>query len=199
MKAILLLDSSNLNDKTTIKSPKIYELDIVKNYVVGDKTESLDNVFAQTNADAILILDKKLAIQISALIANNFDYFDPNAKPQQTEILDYLHHNYLTITTKQGIEKIPLSTINYFKAEDKYIIACSDNKEYLINNSLEKMSKQYEKFFIQIHRKYLVAINNIQKLEKDELGKSYVQLKNAITLPVSRRNLSSVRKLLLKN
>jgi DNA-binding LytR/AlgR family response regulator len=102
--------------------------------------------------------------------------------------------------THQGIQLVPVTEVDYFQAEHKYVIAHHSEGELLIEDSMSSLEQEFANDFIRIHRKTIVALAKIEKLVKDAAGKHYIKLRaQELELPVSRRQLPKVRKILLCN
>ncbi len=93
---------------------------------------------------------------------------------------------YVTVHSS-GIDlDIPLKDILYFKADMKYIAVVTENKEFLINQTLLNLEDKYPNF-IKLHRAFLVNPRYIIKIKKVD-NNLFVSLKNHnIDIPVSRR------------
>lgn len=106
--------------------------------------------------------------------------------------------NFVFSKTHQGIQKIDISDIYYFQAEHKYVTAHYNDGQLLIEDTLDSLEQDLAGSFIRIHRKILVAKQQIQQLIKEASGQYKVRLKDVSEeLMVSRRKLSQVRKLLI--
>lgn len=108
--------------------------------------------------------------------------------------------SHISAKSSRGIELIALQDIRYFLADQKYVtvyyVQDGALKEILIDDPLKELEQDFGDSFVRIHRNSLVAVRHIKGLYKTELG---VQVKLA-DVPegpaVSRRHLSTVRKLL---
>lgn len=106
--------------------------------------------------------------------------------------------SYVTASTHQGIQSIPINEVNYFQAEHKYVVAHHLQGELLIDDSIASLEQEFVRNFVRVHRKTLVAIAKIEKLYKDASGQHFIKMANsAVQLQVSRRQLPKVRKILL--
>jgi two-component system response regulator AlgR len=83
------------------------------------------------------------------------------------------------------------------RAELKYVTVRTVEREYLIEESLTALEKEYASRFVRIHRNCLVARNAIAGFEKGgEEGESgwLMKLKGLDEkLPISRRQLTIVK------
>ncbi len=87
--------------------------------------------------------------------------------------------------------------IAYLKAEQKYVTACWPGGELLLDESLKSLETEFADRFVRIHRNTLVAIECITGLEKDPEGNSLVLVRDMpVRLPVSRRHVAALKKLL---
>lgn len=92
--------------------------------------------------------------------------------------------------------RVPVPEVLYFMAEDKYTRVLHARGELLIEDSLRTLEESFATDFIRTHRQYLVARARIEVLETHD-DQPQVRLRGVTAaLPVSRRCLPAVRKLL---
>ena len=108
--------------------------------------------------------------------------------------------SHISAKSSRGIELVPVDSIRYFLADQKYVtvfhIKEGELKEILIDDSLKELEQQLNSQFVRIHRNALVAVAHIQGLERGEQG-TYIKLEGITQGPqVSRRHLPDVKKLL---
>ena len=103
-------------------------------------------------------------------------------------------------TRIQGeLRLIPIESVSYFHADQKYITVHHGNGQDLIDDSLKSLEDEFTDEFVRIHRGALVAIDQIDRLEKTDDGKIRVVLRqeslaDSDELIISRRHLTNVRK-----
>jgi two-component system response regulator AlgR len=122
------------------------------------------------------------------------------AVPVQTEVLRELlpeARKNLSIHERGKIHLIPIEQVLYLRAELKYITVRTAEREYLIEEALTELEKEFATRFVRIHRNSLVAKSAIEGFEKggDE-GESgwMVKLKGLEErLAISRRQQHIVR------
>jgi two-component system, LytTR family, response regulator AlgR len=119
-----------------------------------------------------------------------------SAVPVRTEELKELlpePRKNLSIHERGKIMLIPIEEVLYLRAELKYITVRTAESEYLIEESLTALEKEFATRFVRIHRNCLVAKDEIEGFEKvadDETGESHwtVKLKGVEEkLAISRR------------
>lgn len=124
------------------------------------------------------------------------------AVPLRTEELKELTpepRKNLSIHERGKIQLIPIEDVLYLRAELKYVTVRTLENEYLIEESLTSMEKEFATRFVRIHRNCLVAKDEIEGFERvsdDETGEQHwtVKLKGLDEkLPISRRQQSIVR------
>jgi len=94
---------------------------------------------------------------------------------------------------------IPIGTISYFNADQKYVCVHHESGEDLIDDSLKSLEREFADEFVRIHRGALVAIDKVDRLEKSADGKTRVILRQEGEdvdgeLTISRRHLADVRR-----
>jgi two-component system response regulator AlgR len=122
------------------------------------------------------------------------------AVPVQTEVLRELlpePRKNLSIHERGKIHLIPVEQILYLRAELKYVTVRTAEREYLIEESLNALEKEFATRFVRIHRNCLVAKSEIEGFEKGgEEGESgwMVKLKGlGELLAISRRQQHIVK------
>ena len=100
---------------------------------------------------------------------------------------------------KGELRLIPIESISYFHADQKYITVHHGNGQDLIDDSLKSLEDEFTDEFVRIHRSVLVAVDQIDRLQKTDDGKIRVVLRqetlaDSDELIISRRHLTNVRK-----
>lgn len=101
------------------------------------------------------------------------------------------------------LKLIPVSDVQYFLADQKYVNVFHDNGQDLIDDSLKTLEEEFADAFVRIHRGALVAVASIESLRKTEDGRMQVALRGGSTeddegLIVSRRHMTNVKRRLKK-
>ena len=122
------------------------------------------------------------------------------AVPVQLEVLRELlpePRKNLSSHERGKIHLIPIEQVLYLRAEMKYVTVRTQEREYLIEESLNALEKEYIARFVRIHRNCLVARSAIDGFEKGgEDGESgwMVRLKGLDELlAISRRQQHIVK------
>lgn len=91
------------------------------------------------------------------------------AVPVQTEVLRELlpePRRNLSIHERGKIRLVPIEQVLYMRAEMKYITVRTVEREYLLEESLTELEKEFGARFVRIHRNCLVAKEAIIGFEK---------------------------------
>ena len=101
------------------------------------------------------------------------------------------------------LKLIPVSDVQYFLADQKYVSAFHTNGQDLIDDSLKALEEEFADTFVRIHRGALVAVSSIDSLRRTEDGRMQVMFRGGGTddnegLIVSRRHLTDVKRRLKK-
>ena len=100
---------------------------------------------------------------------------------------------YICSKTHRGIERIELETVRCFIAEEKYVLACGENQELLISDSLRDLESKFSDRLLRIHRKALIATKFLEGLYRSRQGWNVFLKGTDNQPPVSRRHLKQVR------
>ena len=109
---------------------------------------------------------------------------------------------HFSVVERNRIQLVPVGAVVYFKAELKYVTLRTREREYIIEESLVSLEKEFAATFLRIHRNCLVARAAISGFERsaasteDESHWEVVLEGVPERLPVSRRQWSEVREIL---
>ena len=97
------------------------------------------------------------------------------------------------------LKLIPIDEISMFRADQKYVSVDHDNGQDLIDDSLKSLEAEFGDRFVRIHRSALIAVDRIDRLEKNTEGKTRVVLREGsqvdnIELIISRRHVAEVKR-----
>ncbi|TDE10020.1 LytR/AlgR family response regulator transcription factor [Dyadobacter psychrotolerans] len=108
-----------------------------------------------------------------------------------------VNQNFIFVKTGYEEEKVLLDDLLYVEAEGNYISFILKNKKLLSRQSMTEVTSQLpETRFIRIHRSYLIAIDKIEKISRQELmiagqalpiGASYEEKINEIRERIKER------------
>ncbi len=123
-----------------------------------------------------------------------------DAVPVRTEVLQELTpepRSNLSTHERGRVLLIPIDQVLYLRAEMKYVTVRTAEREYLIEESLTALEKEYAARFVRIHRNCLVARAAISGFEKggDEGESGWLLKVEGVDekLPISRRQMSIVK------
>jgi two-component system response regulator AlgR len=91
------------------------------------------------------------------------------AVPVQTEVLRDLlpePRKHLSIHERGKIHLVPIEQVLFLRAELKYVTVRTVEREYLLEESLTAMEKEFVARFVRIHRNCLVAKDAIEGFER---------------------------------
>lgn len=113
------------------------------------------------------------------------------------------HRTHVSAQIRGTILLVPIRDIVCFLADHKYITVkySKDGQilETIIEDTLKALEEEFAGVFLRIHRNALIRTDKIEALAKQDDGRVLLQLKGLSDgFEVSRRHLSSVRKLMKK-
>lgn len=105
---------------------------------------------------------------------------------------------HLSVRSHRGIQLVPVSDIQFFMADQKYVRVVYSGGEVLIDEPLKELEIEFGARFVRVHRNALIAIHLVDALERDPDGQNFVRLRGVEErVPVSRRSVPALRKKLL--
>lgn len=84
--------------------------------------------------------------------------------------------NYISVIERGKVNMIDIDDILYLLSEHKYTTIKTKNKEYLSEETLVDLEREFASEFVRIHRNALVPVNKIQGFEKLKVA----SVKNAL-------------------
>ncbi len=116
------------------------------------------------------------------------------APPLSRQVLDAAAtqpRRHLSIHERGRIHLVAVGDILYLRAELKYVTVRTAEREFLVEESLQKLEDEFDPAFVRIHRNCLVAREAISGFERNaeesESGWAVVIKATGEKLPVSRR------------
>lgn len=105
---------------------------------------------------------------------------------------------FLPVTERNRIALVRVDEVLYFKAEQKYVVLRTVEREHLIEEPLIALEREFAEGFVRIHRNCLVSRNAVRGFERagdgdEEPRWSVVLAGIPDRLPVSRRQWAIVR------
>lgn len=86
---------------------------------------------------------------------------------------------HLQAAVGQSVELVPVETIVYLEAADKYVRAVTAQQEYWVRISLRELLPQLDpERFWQVHRSTVVNIDCVARAERQENGQALLDLRN---------------------
>ena len=123
-------------------------------------------------------------------------------KIKQNSIQNLIKHNDETkrfldrLVIKDGakINIVPIDKIRWLEAQDDYVMVHSDGSKLLKQKTMKYFENHLDpKYFVRIHRSYIVNIDFINHLELNEKDTYRIILKNNNPLPVSKTGLTKLK------
>jgi two-component system response regulator AlgR len=101
---------------------------------------------------------------------------------------------HVAARVRDELKLIPVKDIRFFRAEQKYVTVRHGRGEDLIEESLRQLEDEFARDFVRVHRSLLVAVAQIEALERTVEGYELRLRGEAEALPVSRRQVADLRK-----
>jgi len=106
--------------------------------------------------------------------------------------------SHLSVTERDRVTLVPVADICYMRAELKYVTLKTLQREYLLEESLVNLEKEFSASFLRIHRSCLVArkfVSGFEKIVDKGSDPHWVVLLKDLPekLPVSRRQSHVVK------
>jgi two-component system, LytTR family, response regulator AlgR len=122
----------------------------------------------------------------------------------EREVLERIDPNprrYFSVAERGRVTLVPVADVLFLRAELKYVTIRTREREFLIEDSLSQIEKEFAGTFVRIHRNCLVARALIRGVERGadedgDAGWSVILQGCEEKLPVSRRQWATLKELL---
>jgi two-component system, LytTR family, response regulator len=103
----------------------------------------------------------------------------------------------LLIRDRSNVHVIPVAQIDYIEAQDDYVSVRAAGRSYLKEQTLGELEAQLEsKGFLRIHRRFILNVTRLAKIELSEKNSRIAILNDKTELPISRSGYAKLRDLL---
>jgi two-component system LytT family response regulator len=103
----------------------------------------------------------------------------------------------ILIRDRADVHVIPVAKIDYFESQDDYVAVKAGGKTYLKEQTLTELESLLDSgAFVRIHRRYIVNLSRLSKLELAVTDSRIAILNDGTELPVSRSGYTRLRELL---
>jgi two-component system, LytTR family, response regulator len=103
----------------------------------------------------------------------------------------------LLIRDRSHVHVIPVEQIDYVEAQDDYVSIRAAGRSYLKEQTLGELEGQLAaKGFLRIHRRYILNVSRLAKIELSEKDSRVAVLHDKTELPISRSGYVKLRALL---
>ena len=152
---------------------------------------AVDYLLKPIRAQRLLQALQKVTTRSGATDGNSRDDVPPSAH------LNPNARSYLSCHERGKLLLIPVADVLYLRADTKYVMARTVEREYLLNDSLLALEAEFGERFLRLHRSVLAAKSALIGFEKAHSteGDHWVALLKGIPdrLPVSRRHWPVVK------
>ena len=104
----------------------------------------------------------------------------------------------LLVRTRQGLERVAPQDILYLRGADDYVeLWLRSGRRLLHDESLAQLERRLPADFVRVHRSHMVRRDAVQCVLDGPVGTRVLQLSNGARVPVSRRRVAPVLRMLL--
>jgi two-component system, LytTR family, response regulator len=103
----------------------------------------------------------------------------------------------ILIRDRSHVHVIPVEQIDYVEAQDDYVSIRAAGRSYLKEQTLGELEAQLAaKGFVRIHRRFIMNVSRLAKIELSEKDNRVAILNDKTELPISRSGYAKLRELL---
>lgn len=124
--------------------------------------------------------------------------------PKQTEELletaasqSPAQHERIVVKTGTKVKIIPVSDVEYLQADDDYVSVFTHEGSYLKNKTMNFFEQTLDaRQFVRVHRSYIIAIQQITRIDPYEKDAHLAILKSGAKIPVSKTGYVKLKQVL---
>lgn len=123
---------------------------------------------------------------------------------EQVILIPLNARSYINVKNSLEVCRIPISTVQYFKADTGYVKVEYGGTEVYIEDTLKSLEKEFSKLFMRIHKGILVATAYMEGFRVNRIGASrltymFVHLKGDVWLPTNKNYHPRIRQFFKEN
>jgi two-component system LytT family response regulator len=124
--------------------------------------------------------------------------------PKQTEELletaasqSPAQHERIVVKTGTKVKIIPVADVEYLQADDDYVSVFTKEGSYLKNKTMNFFEQTLDaRQFVRVHRSYIIAIQQITRIDPYEKDAHLAILKSGAKIPVSKTGYVKLKQVL---
>lgn len=106
-------------------------------------------------------------------------------------------HERIVVKTGTKVKIIPVSDVIYLQADDDYVSVFTQEGSYLKNKTMNFFEQTLDpRYFVRVHRSYMVAIQQITRIDPYEKDSHLAILKSGAKIPVSKTGYVKLKQVL---
>jgi two-component system LytT family response regulator len=103
----------------------------------------------------------------------------------------------LLIRDRSNVHVIPIDQVDFVESQDDYVSIRAAGRSYLKEQPISELEQQLPaKTFVRIHRRYLLNLSRLAKIELSEKESRIAVLHDKTQLPISRSGYAKLREVL---
>jgi two-component system LytT family response regulator len=124
------------------------------------------------------------------------------ASPKKTEeVLEASNspaqHERIVVKTGTKVKIIPVQDVEYLAADDDYVSVYTAEGSYLKNKTMNFFEQTLDpRYFVRVHRSYMIAIQQITRIDPYEKDAHLAILKSGAKIPVSKTGYVKLKQVL---
>jgi two-component system LytT family response regulator len=103
----------------------------------------------------------------------------------------------ILIRDRSDVHVVPVARVDYVESQDDYVSIATGGKKYLKEQTLAELEQQLDPArFVRIHRRYLLNISRLAKIEQSVTDSRTAILQDGTELPISKTGYGKLREML---
>jgi len=106
-------------------------------------------------------------------------------------------HERIVVKTGTKVKIIPVQDVLYLQADDDYVSVYTQEGSYLKNKTMNFFEQMLDpRYFVRVHRSYMIAIQQITRIDPYEKDSHLAILKSGAKIPVSKTGYVKLKQVL---
>ena len=106
-------------------------------------------------------------------------------------------HERIVVKTGTKVKIIPVQDVQYLMADDDYVSVYTAEGSFLKNKTMNFFEQMLDpRYFVRVHRSYIIAIQQITRLDPYEKDSHLAILKSGAKIPVSKTGYVKLKQVL---